>query len=40
MSYIITISTVIISKYGMHMNIIHQELTGRENLENLVLLSK
>ena len=40
MSYIITISTFIISKYGMHVNIIHQEFTGRENLENHVLISK
>ena len=40
MSYIITMSTVIISKYGMHVNIIHQEFTGREKLENLLLISK
>lgn len=40
MSYIITISIVIISKYGIHVNIIHQEFAGRENLEKLVLISK
>lgn len=27
-------------KYGMYVNIIHQEFSGREKLENIVLVSK